>query len=74
MTGQSELPYIVREAAYDLRKLRAKNMVLKSDRSGRCSVPSDALRTITAVAHLGVGPCHSSAVFARAESGSTANT
>jgi hypothetical protein len=49
MTGQTEADYTIRQAAYDLRKLRAKGLVLKPGRSRRYQVPTDAARTITAV-------------------------
>jgi len=52
MTGQSEAAYSVRQAAYDLRKLRAKLLVEKPGRSHRYLVPADAARTITALCVL----------------------
>jgi hypothetical protein len=52
MTGQSEDQYTIRQAAYDLRKLRAKDLVVKPGRSRRYTVPADAARTITAVTAL----------------------
>ena len=41
--------YTVRQAAYDLRKFRAKHLVEKHGRTRRYHVPPEALRTITAV-------------------------
>ncbi|MCW3035124.1 MAG: hypothetical protein JWM17_436 [Actinobacteria bacterium] len=52
MTGQSEAAYSLRQAAYDLRKLRAKLLVEKPGRSRRYLVPADAARTITALSVL----------------------
>lgn len=47
ISGESD--YTVRQAAYDLRKLRAKHMVVKPECSRRYQVPPQAARTITAV-------------------------
>jgi len=44
--------YTSRQAAYDLRKLRAKQLVVKPGRSRRYLVPDDAARTLTAVVTL----------------------
>jgi len=52
MTGQDEADYTSRQAAYDLRKLRGKTLVVKRGRSRRYEVPPDAARTITAVTTL----------------------
>jgi len=52
MTGQSEDDYSVRQAAYDLRKLRGKDLVAKPGRSRRYRVPLHAARTITALLTL----------------------
>ncbi len=49
MTGQGEPDYTVRQAAYDLRKFRGKQLVLKPGRSRRYEVPADAARTMTAL-------------------------
>jgi hypothetical protein len=46
-TGQSESDYSVLQAAYDLRKLRGKDLVAKPGR--RYHVPLDAARTISAL-------------------------
>jgi hypothetical protein len=46
MTGQD---YTTRQAAYDLKKLRGKHLVVKPGRSRRYHAPPDALRTITAL-------------------------
>ena len=50
MTGQPS--YTVRQAAYDLRKLRGKRLVDKPGRSRRYHLPPDAVRTITALLTL----------------------
>jgi DNA-binding transcriptional ArsR family regulator len=50
MTGETD--YRVRQAAYDLRKLRAKGLVEKPERSRRYVVAPDAARTITALSVL----------------------
>ena len=50
MTGKTD--YRVRQAAYDLRKLRAKGLVEKPERSRRYVVPPEAARTITALSVL----------------------
>jgi hypothetical protein len=52
MTGQTNADYSTRQAAYDLRKLRAKRLVDKPGRTRRYHVPPDALRTITAITTL----------------------
>jgi hypothetical protein len=44
--------YTTRQAAYDLRKLRGKNLLIKPGRSRRYQIPSDAARTITALLTL----------------------
>jgi hypothetical protein len=44
--------YTVRQAAYDLRKLRAHDLVFKPGRSRRYHVPIDAVRTMVAIATL----------------------
>jgi hypothetical protein len=49
LSGQGPDSYTVRQAAYDLRKLRAKHLVEKPGRTRRYHVPPDALRTITAI-------------------------
>ena len=41
--------YTVRQAAYDLRKLRGKHLVVKPGRGRRYQVPDDAARTVTAL-------------------------
>jgi len=50
MTGQET--YTARQAAYDLRKLRGKNLAAKPGRSRRYQVPPDAARTITTLLTL----------------------
>ena len=50
MTGQTD--YTVRQAAYDLRKLRGKHLVVKPGRTRRYQVPADAARTIAALLAL----------------------
>jgi hypothetical protein len=44
--------YTIRQAAYDLRKLRSKQLVDKPGRTRRYHVPPDAARTITALLAL----------------------
>lgn len=44
--------YTVRQAAYDIRKLRGKGLVVKPDHSRRYHVPPDAARTMTALGVL----------------------
>ncbi|HZM80572.1 MAG TPA: hypothetical protein VFC19_32950 [Candidatus Limnocylindrales bacterium] len=50
MTGHTD--YTVRQAAYDLRKLRGKQLVDKLNRSRRYHLPPDAVRTIAALLTL----------------------
>ena len=47
LSGQAG--YTIRQAAYDLRKLRGKNLVVKPGRSRRYHVPPAAARTIAAL-------------------------
>jgi hypothetical protein len=49
MTGND---YTVRQAAYDLKKLRAKQLVVKTAHSRRYLVPPDAARTMSALTVL----------------------
>ena len=49
MTGQTPDGYSTRQGAYDLRKLRGKQLVTKPGRTRRYHVPGDAARTITAL-------------------------
>ena len=49
MTGQTPEHYSTRQAAYDLRKLRGKQLITKPGRTRRYHVPGDAARTITAI-------------------------
>jgi hypothetical protein len=51
-TGQTDDDYTTRQAAYDLRKLRGKGLVVMPGRSRRYQVPEDAARTITALTVL----------------------
>jgi hypothetical protein len=50
--GQTFQTYGARQAAYDVRKLRAKQLVQKPEHSRRYQVPDDGLRTITALVVL----------------------
>jgi hypothetical protein len=50
MTGHTD--YTVRQAAYDLRKIRGKHLVDKTGRSHRYHLPPEAARTITALLTL----------------------
>jgi hypothetical protein len=52
MTGQSKAGYTPRQAAYDLRKLRGKNLLDKPGRTRRYQVPPAAARTIAALLTL----------------------
>jgi hypothetical protein len=52
MTGQADHDYTIRQGAYDLRKLRGKQLVDKPGRSRRYHVPTNAARTITAILTL----------------------
>jgi hypothetical protein len=52
LTGQTEDGYTLRQAAYDLRKLRGKQLVIKPGRTRRYHVPPDAARTIAALTTL----------------------
>jgi hypothetical protein len=50
MTGQAS--YTTRQGAYDLRKLRGKNLLIKPGRTRRYQLPPDAARTKTALLTL----------------------
>jgi hypothetical protein len=50
ITGQTS--YTTRQAGYDLRKLRGKELITKPGRSRRYQVPARAARTITALLAL----------------------
>ena len=52
LTGVAETDYTVRQAAYDLRKLRGKQIVVKPDRTRRYHVPGDAARAVAALLTL----------------------
>jgi len=52
MTGQTPEGYSIRQGAYDLRKLRGKQLVIKPGRTRRYHVPELAARTITALLAL----------------------
>ena len=52
LTGQTDQDYTVRQAAYDLRKLRGKQLVVKPGRTHRYQVPPPAARTITGLTVL----------------------
>lgn len=52
MTGQDTTGYSTRQAAYDLRKLRGKGLVVKPGRTRRYQVPTEAARSITALLTL----------------------
>lgn len=52
MTGQTRDGYTIRQAAYDLRKLRGKDLIVKPDESRRYRVPPSAARTIAALVVL----------------------
>ncbi|MGH3321846.1 MAG: hypothetical protein ACRDN9_17065 [Streptosporangiaceae bacterium] len=52
LTSQTADAYTVRQAAYDLRKLRGKHLVVKPGRTRRYQVPGQAARTIAALLTL----------------------
>jgi hypothetical protein len=52
MRDATLLQYDARRAAYDLKKLRAKNLLTKLGHSRRYCVPSEAIRTIGALVIL----------------------
>jgi len=52
MTGTFDADYTIRQAAYDLRKLRGKQLVDKPGRTRRYHVPPLAARTIAALLTL----------------------
>lgn len=52
MTGQTTDGYTIRQAVYDLRKLRAKHLIVKPGDSRRYHVPPEAARTIAALVVL----------------------
>jgi hypothetical protein len=52
ITGQTDDDYTIRQATYDLRKLRAKDLVVKLGRSHRYHVPPDAARVMAGVVTL----------------------
>jgi hypothetical protein len=52
LTGTSDLDYSVRQAAYDLRKLRGKQLVDKPGRTRRYHIGAPAARTIAALLTL----------------------
>jgi hypothetical protein len=52
MTGQADADYTIRQAAYDLRKLRGKHLIVKPGRTRRYKIPPHAARTITALLTL----------------------
>lgn len=52
LSGQTPEEYSVRRGAYDLKKLRAKNLVVKIAKTNRYEVPLSAARSITALLTL----------------------
>ena len=52
MTGQTDAEYTIRQAAYDLRKLRGKGLIEMPARTRRYHVPPQAARTIAALLTL----------------------
>ena len=52
LTGHTDDQYTVRQAAYDLRKLRGKQLVVKPGRTRRYQVPGQGARTIAALLTL----------------------
>jgi hypothetical protein len=49
MSGQSDADYSLRQAAYDLKKLRAKDLITKLGRSRRYQLSPPSMRAITAL-------------------------
>ena len=49
MTGQSDGDYTPRQAAYDLKKLRAKDLITKVGRSRRYQLSPPSMRSVTAL-------------------------
>lgn len=49
MTGQTDREYSTRQAAYDLKKLRGKDLITKMPASRRYQAPPDAIRTMAAL-------------------------
>lgn len=52
ITGGTHTSYTVRQAAYDLRKLRGKQLIDKPERARRYRVPAPSARTIAALLTL----------------------
>ena len=52
ITGRADDDYTIRQGAYELRKLRATDLVHKPERPRRFHVPRDADRTITGIVTL----------------------
>jgi hypothetical protein len=52
LTGANQQGYTVRQAAYDLRKLRGKQLVVKPGRTHRYQVTGQGARTIAALLAL----------------------
>ncbi len=52
MTGQTKQQYSLRQGAYDLRKLRGKQLLAKPGRTRRYHVPEEAARLIAALLAL----------------------
>jgi hypothetical protein len=52
LTGLTSADYSSRQAAYDLRKLRGKHLVVKIGKTHRYHVPAEAARTITGLITL----------------------
>ena len=52
MTGQTDADYTLRQAAYDLRKIRGKNLILNPGRTRPYHVPPQAARTLAALLTL----------------------
>ena len=52
MTGQTDAEYTIRQAAYDLRKLRRKGLIELPARTRSYHVPPQAARTVAALLTL----------------------
>jgi hypothetical protein len=52
MTGQTDSDYTTRQGAYDLRKLRGKDLITKPGRTRRYQIPTPVASTIAALLTL----------------------
>jgi hypothetical protein len=52
MTGQTDSDYTTRQGAYDLRKLRSKDLITEPDRTRRYQIPAYVAGTIATLLTL----------------------